>query len=111
MVGIPQYGQASIPAAFAVVTLLGAASVMTGVAEARADSGVGGLSAVRRRIHFLSVLAGLAAMFGLEGALAHAGAVPQPGVSKQARRFRTSGMKEKFRTSGMKENQRVGQQR
>lgn len=62
------------PAAFAAVALIGAASVMTGVAEARADSGVGGLSAVRRRIHFLSVLAGLAAMFALEGALAHAGA-------------------------------------
>jgi hypothetical protein len=57
-----------------VVSLLAAASVMSGVAEARADSGVGGLSAVRRRIHFLSVLAGLAAMFALEGALAHAGA-------------------------------------
>ena len=62
------------PGAFAVVSLLAAASVMSGVAEARADSGVGGLSAVRRRIHFLSVLAGLAAMFALEGALAHAGA-------------------------------------
>jgi hypothetical protein len=47
---------------------------MTGLAEARADSGVGGLSAVRQRIHFLAVLAGLAAMFVLEGALAHAGA-------------------------------------
>jgi hypothetical protein len=62
------------PAAFAVAALLSSASIMTGVAEARADSGVGGLSAVRRRIHFLAVLAGLAAMFALEGALAHAGA-------------------------------------
>jgi hypothetical protein len=62
------------PAAFAAVVLLANASVMTGVAEARADSGVGGLSAIRRRIHFLAVLAGLAAMFALEGALAHAGA-------------------------------------
>jgi hypothetical protein len=62
------------PAAFAIVALLGFASVMAGVAEARADSGVGGLSAVRRRIGFLAVLAGLAAMFALEGALAHAGA-------------------------------------
>ena len=62
------------PAAFAVAALLSSASIMTGLAEARADSGVGGLSAVRRRIHFLSVLAGLAAMFTLEGALAHAGA-------------------------------------
>jgi hypothetical protein len=62
------------PAAFAVAALLSTAAIMTGVAEARADSGVGGLSAIRRRIGFLSVLAGLAAMFALEGALAHAGA-------------------------------------
>jgi hypothetical protein len=56
------------PAAFAVVSLLGAASIMTGVNDARADSGVGGLSAVRRRVSFLSVLIGLAGMFALEGA-------------------------------------------
>lgn len=62
------------PATFAVAALLSSASIMTGVAQARADSGVGGLSAVRQRIHFLSVLAGFAAMFTLEGALAHAGA-------------------------------------
>src|SRR5690349_12126380 len=61
-------------ATFAVVTLLGVASVMSGVNEARADSGVGGLSAIRRRASFLSVLMGLAAMFALGGALAHAGA-------------------------------------
>jgi hypothetical protein len=68
------------PAAFAVLALLSTASIMTGVAEARADSGVGGLSAIRRRIGFLSVLAGLAAMFVLEGALAHAGARAVIGV-------------------------------
>jgi hypothetical protein len=68
----PFHGPA--PAAFAVLALLSTASIMTGVAEARAESGVGGLSVVRRRIGFLSVLAGLAAMFALEGALAHAGA-------------------------------------
>ena len=62
------------PATFAVAALLSSASIMTGVAQARADSGVGGLSAVRQRIGFLAVLAGLAAMFTLEGALAHAGA-------------------------------------
>lgn len=61
-------------ATFAVVTLLGVGSVMSGVNEARADSGVGGLSAIRRRASFLSVLIGLAAMFALGGALAHAGA-------------------------------------
>ena len=63
-------------ATFAVVTLLGVASVMSGVYEARADSGVGGLSAIRRRASFLSVLTGLAAMFALGGALGHAGASP-----------------------------------
>jgi hypothetical protein len=47
---------------------------MSGVNEARADSGVGGLSAIRRRASFLSVLLGLAAMFALGGALAHPGA-------------------------------------
>ena len=62
------------PATFAVVTLLAVASVMSGVNEARADSGVGGLSAIRRRGSLLSVLIGLAAMFTLEGALVHAGA-------------------------------------
>jgi hypothetical protein len=62
------------PAAFAAVALLGAASIMAGVDNARAESGVGGLSAIRRRLSFASVLIGLAGMFGLEGALVHAGA-------------------------------------
>jgi hypothetical protein len=62
------------PAAFAVVALLGNASVMAGGAEARASNGIGGLSAVRRRVHFLVVLAGLAALFALEGALVRVGA-------------------------------------
>ena len=62
------------PVAFAVVALLGNASVMAGGAEARAHGGVGGLSVVRRRVHFLVVLAGLAALFALEGALVRAGA-------------------------------------
>jgi hypothetical protein len=62
------------PAAFALVALLGAASVMAGLEQARAESGVGGLSAVRRRLSFASVLIGLAGMFAIEGALVHAGA-------------------------------------
>ena len=62
------------PATFAVGALLSSASIMTGVAQAQADSGVGGLSAVRQRIHLLAVLAGFAAMFALEGALARTGA-------------------------------------
>jgi hypothetical protein len=62
------------PAAFATVVLLANASAAAGLLSARADTGVGGLSAVRQRIHFLSVLAGLGAVFTLEGALVHAGA-------------------------------------
>jgi hypothetical protein len=62
------------PVAFAAVALLGAASIMAGLDQARAESGVRGLSAVRRRLSFASVLLGLAAMFAVEGALVHAGA-------------------------------------
>ena len=61
-------------AAFAAVTLLAVVAAIATVAGNRADSGVGGLSAARRRIHFVAVLAGLAAMFALEGALARTGA-------------------------------------
>lgn len=68
----PFHGPA--PAAFAVVVLLAVASTMIQMTEIRADSGIGGLSAVRRRTHALAVLAGLAGMFALEGALVHAGA-------------------------------------
>lgn len=62
------------PAAFAVLALLATASVMLGVEEARSGSGVGGLSVVRRRVSFVSVLIGLAGMFAVEAALIHAGA-------------------------------------
>jgi hypothetical protein len=62
------------PGAFAAVTLLATGAALATVAQARAESGVGGVSAVRRRIHFLSLLAGLAGMFILEGALYRAGA-------------------------------------
>ena len=62
------------PAAFAAVTLLAVVAAIATVAGNRADSGVGGLSAARRRIHFVAVLAGLAAMFALDGALARTGA-------------------------------------
>ena len=47
------------PGAFAAVTLLANGAAAT-VAQARAEWGVGGLSALRRRIHFLSLIAGLA---------------------------------------------------
>ncbi len=62
------------PGAFAAVTLLAAGSGLATVAQARAESGVGGASALRQRIHLLTLIAGLAGMFALEGALAHAGA-------------------------------------
>jgi len=62
------------PAAFAIAALLGAASIMAGVDQARAESGVRGVSAIRRRLAFASVLIGLGGMFALEGALVHAGA-------------------------------------
>ncbi|HEY5351446.1 MAG TPA: hypothetical protein VIK57_03235 [Streptosporangiaceae bacterium] len=62
------------PGAFAAVTLLAAGSALANVAQARSESGVAGLSALRQRIRWLSLIAGLAGMFALEGALAHAGA-------------------------------------
>jgi hypothetical protein len=62
------------PGAFAAVTLLASGSALAVVAQSRAESGVSGASALRRRIHFLSLIAGLAGMFVLEGALYRAGA-------------------------------------
>jgi hypothetical protein len=62
------------PAAFAAVTLLANGAALSAVFQAQAESGVGGLSALRRRIHSLSLIVGLGGMFALEGALSHAGA-------------------------------------
>jgi hypothetical protein len=62
------------PGAFAAVTLLATGSALAAVAQARAESGVGGASSRRRRIYYLSLIAGLAGMFILEGALARADA-------------------------------------
>ena len=62
------------PGAFAAVTLLASGSGLATMAQTRVESGVGGLSAARRRIHFLTLIAGLAGMFVLEGALYRAGA-------------------------------------
>ncbi len=59
---------------FAVAALLSTASILAGVEEAQTGTGIGGLSAVRRRISFVSVLLGFAAIFALEGALVQAGA-------------------------------------
>lgn len=59
---------------FAVAALLSTASILAGVEEVQTGTGIGGLSAVRRRISFVSVLLGFAAVFALEGALVLAGA-------------------------------------
>jgi hypothetical protein len=68
----PVHGPA--PVAFAVATLLAVAAALAGTAEARSGAGVGGVTAWRRRVHLLALVAGLAVMFGLEGALYRAGA-------------------------------------
>jgi len=68
----PVHGPA--PAAFAAFTLIALVATLATVEEARSETGVGGMSAVRRRAFMVSALAGYAAMFALEGALARAGA-------------------------------------
>lgn len=62
------------PATFATIALLAVAVSLISVEQTRSETGVRGLSAVRRRAFELSVLAGFAAMFTLEGALYRAGA-------------------------------------
>jgi hypothetical protein len=62
------------PAGFALVSVLSLGSALAAGAEARSDAGVGGVSARRRRIHLLALVAGLVAMYTLEGALYRAGA-------------------------------------
>jgi hypothetical protein len=68
----PVHGPA--PAAFATVALLAMMATLAGAEEARSETGVRGLSAIRRRAFMLSAVAGVAAMFALEGALFRAGA-------------------------------------
>jgi hypothetical protein len=62
------------PAAFATIALIALAVTLVSVEQARSETGVRGLSAIRRRAFELSTLAGFAAMFALEGALFRAGA-------------------------------------
>ena len=54
--------------------LLAAGAVTTVVLVGRALTGVGGTPAAQRRVHYLALAAGIAGIFVLEGALAHAGA-------------------------------------
>jgi len=68
----PVHGPA--PAAFAATDLIALAVALATVEEARSETGLRGMSVVRRRAFMLSAFAGFAAMFALEGALARAGA-------------------------------------
>jgi hypothetical protein len=62
------------PATFAAGSLIALVATLATVEQARSETGVRGLSAIRRRAFLLSTLLGYAAMFTLEGALARAGA-------------------------------------
>src|SRR5579863_5355048 len=62
------------PGGYAATVLIATLVALASVSQARAETGVGGLSAVRRWTFFLSAAAGLGAAFALEGALARAGA-------------------------------------
>ena len=63
------------PWSLVVLTLLLAAgAVTTVIIVGRALTGIGGASAAQRRVHYLALIVGVAGIYGLEGALAHAGA-------------------------------------
>lgn len=63
------------PTSLLVLTLLvAAAAVTTVIVAGRALTGIGGVAAVQRRVHYLALVVGYAGIFALEGALAHAGA-------------------------------------
>jgi hypothetical protein len=61
-------------AAFIQVILVGLAAAITASIIGRATSGVGGISAVQRRVAVLALVAGIAAALVLEAAIDHAGA-------------------------------------
>ena len=62
------------PGGYAATVLLAVLVSLASVGQSRAETGVRGLSAVRRWTFFLSALAGLGGAFAIEGALVHAGA-------------------------------------
>ena len=62
------------PGGYAATVLLVVLVSLASVTQSRAETGVRGLSVLRRRTFFLSALAGLAAAFAIEGALVRAGA-------------------------------------
>ena len=62
------------PGGYAALVLLTVLVALASIAQSRAESGVRGLSVVRRWAFSLSALAGLGGAFLVEGALVHAGA-------------------------------------
>jgi len=69
------------PGGYAATVLLTVLVALASVSQARAESGVRGLSVLRRWTFFLSVLIGLGGAFAIEGALVRAGAArPAVGV-------------------------------
>ena len=62
------------PGGYAATVLLAVLVSLASVGQSRAETGVRGLSAVRRWTFFLSALAGLGGAFAIEGALVRAGA-------------------------------------
>jgi hypothetical protein len=64
------------PGGYAAVALIAAVAVVVTLGTARAETGLRGPSVLRQRAYLLSGLAGLGAVFALEGALVRAGASP-----------------------------------
>jgi len=62
------------PGGYAATVLLAVLVSLASVGQSRAETGVGGLSVLRRWTFFLSVLAGIGGAFAIEGALVRAGA-------------------------------------
>jgi hypothetical protein len=73
------------PGGYAATVLLTSLAALASVTQARAESGVRGLSVLRRWTFFVSAVAGLGAAFAIEGALVRAGAGrPVVGIFKAA---------------------------
>ena len=62
------------PGGYAALVLITVLASLASIGQSRAESGVRGLSVLRRWTFFLSALAGLGGAFLVEGALVHAGA-------------------------------------
>jgi hypothetical protein len=64
------------PGGYAALVLISGGAVVLTMGQAQAETGLRGMSVLRRWTYSLSALAGFGAMFALEGALARAGASP-----------------------------------